>query len=238
MRINGVGRFLVVSVLSVSLCPAVVAVSDTPETVQTYEMEPKTGVQEQKAEGTRRRLPSILSDQDRDSENRARAFSRLKLGSMLRIYTLSAGEVVGRLKRKSDASITLIGGTQEVYIAAATIDALWVRRTARGTGAIVGGLVGLAIGIGVGANAKTVCEKNIGYSPGGDCARSKTVLGFAFAIGGAILGASIGQTIPSWHLSYNSSTYDHWSVWWPDHNRGGGTIGPARGLRLAISLPF
>ena len=179
-----------------------------------------------------------LSDEDWDRKNRPGILDSLKLGSMVRIHILSRGNLTGRLKEKSDTSITLSGEAREVYVSAASIDALWVRGNAKETGAKIGGIVGLVIGLTVASKSKR--KSNIADVP--DFAErstgTKIVYGLAYAVGGGVLGAAIGQKISTWQLSYHAPSSDHRPMSRPGQRRGSLTDGPTVGLRLAISLPF
>lgn len=194
------------------------------------------GVQEESTEGSNRRLANTLSDQDRDSENRTKVFGSLKLGDMLRVHVPDRGQLIGRLEAKSDTSITLTGKTRGGDISIMMIDALWVRTDARGTGTIVGGVVGLLVGIGVGSNAISVCKKNTGYSIEGDCNMAKYVSGLAFALGGAILGASIGEAVVSWHLTYSLPSYRQRLLEWQHRANSSRLTDGSAQLRLAVSF--
>jgi hypothetical protein len=75
-----------------------------------------------------------------------------------------------------------------------SIDTLWERRSASGTGAWVGGLVGASVGILVATQA---VEK--GETPSADYVGLFAVGG---AVGGGLLGALVGRAFPKWHRLY------------------------------------
>lgn len=234
MRVSSFGRFLIVALLSIFSFPVVFA-SSPLLLVQAGEGAGSGSSSGETSEGT---FSNNSKWRDLDSRRLAKIVSALSSGSLVRIRVSGQGDIVGHITQKSDSSFTLTGKSRKIIVAAESIDALWVQETANGTGALIGGIVGLALGIGVGLNAKSVCEKNVGYAPGGDCGGATVAYTIALTIGGALAGASIGQTMTSWRLSYSSFGYDYLSMRWPDQIRSGGTTGKAGGLRLAISIPF
>jgi len=106
--------------------------------------------------------------------------SRVRPGQMIRVSTRDQGRVEARF------------GSRD--IAATSIDSLWVRGRSTGTGAIVGGLTLGAIAFAIVSGA---------CSPGADCSGVEGPAAAAVGLaGGALVGALIGSTMPSWKLRY------------------------------------
>jgi len=106
--------------------------------------------------------------------------SRVRPGQMIRVSIRDQGRVEARF------------GSRD--IAATSIDSLWVRGRSTATGAIVGGLTLAAISFAIVSGA---------CSPGADCSGVEVPAAAAVGLGGgALLGALIGSTIPTWKLRY------------------------------------
>ncbi len=115
-------------------------------------------------------------------------------GKTLRLRTDQA-RITGRLIAAGAGEVTLRPERGPVVVAMQDIDTLWVRKTAAGTGALIGGVVGgLFLGfaswaLDQSACSDTVCDGGPGPAIGG------AFLGGAI---GAIAGAGIGALIPKW----------------------------------------
>lgn len=106
--------------------------------------------------------------------------NRLRPGQTIRVSTRDQGRAEYRFGSR-DMAVT-------------SIDSLWVRGRATGTGAIVGGLT-------LGAIAFAIVSG--GCSPGADCSGVEGPAAAAVGLaGGALVGALIGSTMPSWKLRY------------------------------------
>ncbi|HSR15539.1 MAG TPA: hypothetical protein VLL51_07285 [Gemmatimonadales bacterium] len=115
-------------------------------------------------------------------------------GRLVRIRTDGA-RVTGRLLAAGRGAMTLDTGSGSRIIALETIDSVWVRGRAVGTGAIVGGATGMVVlGTFFGFLLAAVCEV--------DCdgaALQGALAGGAVGLGaGALVGAGIGALIPKW----------------------------------------
>jgi hypothetical protein len=115
-------------------------------------------------------------------------------GRMLRLTTDQI-RITGRLIAASDGQVTLGPAGGRVIVAMQDIDTVWVRKTAAGTGALIGGVVGgLFLGIAFYALDQSACTDTVcngGPAP---------AIGGAFLGGaiGAIAGAGIGALVPKW----------------------------------------
>lgn len=108
--------------------------------------------------------------------------NRLRPGQTIRVSTRDQGRVEYRF------------GSRD--IAVTSIDSLWVRGRSTATGAIVGGLTLAAVSFAIVSGA---CD------PGADCSGVEVPAAMAVGlVGGALLGALIGSTMPRWRLRYAS----------------------------------
>jgi hypothetical protein len=107
-------------------------------------------------------------------------FSRIRPGQTIRVSTRDQGRVEYRFGSR-DFAVT-------------SIDSLWVRGRSTATGAIVGGLTLGAVSWAIVSGA---------CSPGADCSGVEVPAAAAVGlVGGALLGALIGSTMPRWKLRY------------------------------------
>ena len=106
--------------------------------------------------------------------------NRLRPGQTIRVSTRDQGRTEVRFGSR-DLAVT-------------SIDSLWVRGRSTVTGAIVGGL---ALGAVAAAIVSGACE------PGADCSGVEVPAAAAVGlVGGALVGALIGSTMPRWKLRY------------------------------------
>jgi len=115
-------------------------------------------------------------------------------GKTLRLSTEQA-RITGRLIAAGGGEVTLHPAGAPVVVAMQDIDTVWVRKTAAGTGAVVGGVVGAAI-LATGAHLVLVndgCDDSV-------CPNTLGPVGGAILGGviGAGLGAGLGALIPKW----------------------------------------
>jgi hypothetical protein len=126
------------------------------------------------------------------------AFGALKPGQRVRLRAQGGDRTESRvLSVRTESPALWLEGASSPYDGA-TIDSLWVRGRATGSGAIVGAL---AIGPASFAAAAALCS---GLSEGGGCHEWGAVTAFSLAgaAGGALIGALIGTGIPKWRLRY------------------------------------
>jgi hypothetical protein len=115
-------------------------------------------------------------------------------GRILRLTTDQI-RITGRLIAASDGQVTLGPAGGRVIVAMQAIDTVWVRKTAAGTGAIVGGVIGGAfLGIAFNVLVHSACEDTVCRNPVGPTIGG-AALGGAI---GAVVGAGIGALIPKW----------------------------------------
>jgi hypothetical protein len=110
--------------------------------------------------------------------------------------SLQQTRLIGRLTDVTEdrATVAESSGTRAIDLGA--IDTIWVRRTAVGKGALIGGAIG-AVGLGVflGLLGDALCEStNCGNETLG-----AALIGVGLgAAGGGLIGAGIGLAIPVW----------------------------------------
>jgi hypothetical protein len=123
------------------------------------------------------------------------ALWRLKPGATIRLHERERGRIEGRFVGMSGTTFTMAVQSEPNDFPFATVDSLWVRRTAVKTGAIVGAIPGAVAGTLFG-----ILINGLGCSDdGGDpCPEAIPLAGLAGAAAGALLGAAVGSLIPRW----------------------------------------
>jgi hypothetical protein len=148
--------------------------------------------------------------------------AQLRPGQLLRLRLRDGPRVEGRLLGFEAGTSTLRVGTSPLAAPSATIDSLWLRGRATGTGAVVGALV---VGLPSFGGILALCY---GLSETGGCDQWGAVVGIAVAAAGAgaLLGAGLGSLTPTWHLKYGRSF------------RGLSATPVGRGVQVGVVLTF
>jgi hypothetical protein len=145
-------------------------------------------------------LPRLGSGQTsagpRLDSDRQEVFESLKDSQWVRFAGPGLSRPDGRVLDVTPTEIVLSPEPQPVRIRAASIDTVWTRGHSAVRGGIVGGLVLGALGAVVGATS--------GEPDGDDYAPGfwGLILGGGGLVGGGILGALVGSTVPAWHRQY------------------------------------
>ena len=128
------------------------------------------------------------------------ALSRIKPGHELRVRTLDGQLIQSRLIALDQAPLQLLLRGQEAPLLGASVDSLWVRRGAGGTGALVGAI---AVGVPSFIFWTSNCDA-IDEVPSCDFDDWALVVGFTLVPAGvaALIGAVVGGRIPRWRLHY------------------------------------
>jgi hypothetical protein len=130
--------------------------------------------------------------------NQAAAVRTLEVGQRIRLDVTQLGRLEGFVVQTSESELTVAQGADPTRIGVTQIERLWVRGRATKTGALTGGIVGLVAGLAFGfLVGEVACAET-------DCSNAEVaaVAGLLGAAGGTALGASIGLTIPKWHLRF------------------------------------
>ena len=135
--------------------------------------------------------------QPRQDERLLEKIDRLRPGKLVRVTGDELGKIEGRFLRRTETKLFLRLGDAEIGVSLVAIDALWVRGSAGGTGAIYGGIVVGLVGVGLGAALADYCADD-----GNPCPAAIPIGGLVGATAGAAVGAIIGVFIPKWHQRY------------------------------------
>ena len=125
--------------------------------------------------------------------DRHRVFQSLEDSQWVRLAGPGLGRREGRVLEVTPTEVALSLEPQPLRVPATSIDTLWTRGHSAVRGGIVGGLLLGVLGAVVGASLGE--EGDDDYNPG----FGALVLGGGGAVGGGILGALVGLTIPRWH---------------------------------------
>lgn len=119
----------------------------------------------------------------------------------IRVRTRGHAEHIGRFTRLHGDTLYLDpAGGSAPWVALDAVEGLWVRGTAAGTGALIGGIGGGVATAGLFAwVASAICD-----APGGcgDTDDAAIIGGLLGAGAGALAGAVIGTFVDKWHRRY------------------------------------
>jgi hypothetical protein len=145
-------------------------------------------------------LPGISTAQNRggprlDSDH-PQVFQSLEDSQWVRLVGSGLSRREGRVLEVSPTEVVLSPEPQPLRVSATSIDTLWVRKHSAVRGGIVGGVLLGALGAVVGASIGE--EGGDDYNP----AFWSLIFGGGGAVGGGLLGALVGSTIPRWDRQY------------------------------------
>jgi hypothetical protein len=129
-----------------------------------------------------------------DSDHQ-QVFQSLEDSQWVRLAGSGLSRREGRVLEASPTELVLSPEPQPLRVPATSIDTLWVRKHSAVRGGIIGGLVLGAMGAIVGASIGE--EGGDDYNP----AFWSLIFGGGGAVGGGLLGALVGSTIPRWDAS-------------------------------------
>jgi hypothetical protein len=122
-------------------------------------------------------------------------------GERVRLETIHAGRLEGVAVSATDRSVLLNQDGDQLEIASAEIERVWIRGRATRNGAVIGGLVGAAAGVTYGL---LITRPESSPCDADNCTRAG-VTAASGALGlaaGAGIGALIGSLIPRWKLRF------------------------------------
>jgi hypothetical protein len=128
--------------------------------------------------------------------DRQHVFQALEDSQWVRLAGPGLGRREGRVLQHSPTEIVLSPEPQPLRVPATSIDTVWTRGHSTLRGGIVGGLLLGAVGAIVGASIGE--EGGDDYNP----AFWSLIFGGGGVVGGGLLGALVGSTIPRWDRRY------------------------------------
>ncbi len=140
-------------------------------------------------------LAGSLAGQAPAPDLRALSLRSLQAGRTIRISGREIGTLTGAVAGVRDGALWLGAEPAARSVPLAGIDSVWVSRGHRGTGALIGTLVGAVVASAV------MSGKSCDWSDSG-CITDHLLAGTGIMLGGTLVGVAIGSGAKSWQLRY------------------------------------